>query len=217
MIIQAGIRRMVQDGEDIFYYITLTNENYPQPVLPPADREGILRGLYRYAGGADATVQLLGSGAILNEASQARELLRERYGIAAAVWSATSYKALYADACQTQRWNRLHPAETPRTPYLLQCLGATAGPVIAASDYVRALPGCIGAWLGSRLTTLGTDGFGRSDGRAALRRFFGVDAAAIAYTALTALAASGGFDKGRLVEAADALGIDRDAPAPETC
>jgi pyruvate dehydrogenase E1 component len=216
-IIQDGLRRMVEVGEDVFYYITLLNENVPQAAMPAAAREGILRGLYRYAGDAGAAVQLLGSGAMLYEALKAQQVLRERYRIEAAVWSATSYKALYQDACRTDRWNRLHPDQPAQRPYLLQCLDGTTGPIVAASDYVRALPETIGRWLGPRLHTLGTDGFGRSDGRPALRRFFGVDAGSIAYTALVALATAGGFDQARLAEAAADLDVNREAPDPETC
>jgi pyruvate dehydrogenase E1 component len=216
VIVQDGVRRMYEAGEDVFYYITLLNENVPQAAMPPGVREGILRGLYRCAGGDGAAVQLLGSGAMLYEALKARQVLAERYGIEAAVWSATSYKALYHDACRANRWNRLHPDQPARQPYLLQCLGGTAGPVVAASDYVRALPGSIGRWLGPRLQILGTDGFGRSDGRPALRRFFGVDAGTIAHAALAALAAGGALDGARLAEAAATLDVDREAADPET-
>ncbi|MBN2449109.1 MAG: pyruvate dehydrogenase (acetyl-transferring), homodimeric type, partial [Lentisphaeria bacterium] len=200
--------------EDVFYYITLGNENYPQPALPDHARDGIVRGLYRLEGDETADVQLLGSGAILRSAIQARKQLEDSFGIRAAVWSVTSYGELYRDACRTERWNRLHPGKEPRVPYLRHCLGPTRGPIVAATDYVRALPASVAPWLESRLQALGTDGFGRSDGREALRRFFGVDASSMVFAALTALAARGAFEPGRLEEAAEVLAVDRDPRDP---
>ncbi|OGV61998.1 MAG: pyruvate dehydrogenase (acetyl-transferring), homodimeric type [Lentisphaerae bacterium RIFOXYC12_FULL_60_16] len=214
-IIRDGLQRMFRDGEDIFYYLTVMNENYPQPPMPDGCTEGILRGLYGVApADGDPQVHLLGSGAILREALAARTLLADSFGIRASVWSATSYKTLHDDACDVERWNRLHPHESPRIAHLAACLGTDNVPVVAATDYVRAVPDSVGRWLGSRFTTLGTDGFGRSDGRAALRDFFEVDAKHITFAALSSLAASGHFDSGSLEKAADQLGIDRNRDNP---
>jgi pyruvate dehydrogenase E1 component len=217
VIIQDGIRRMYEEDEDVFYYITLMNDNYAMPQMPEGAREGILKGLYRFQGNpADADVQLIGSGAILPEALKAADLLGESYGVTAAVWSATSYKELHYDAMSVERWNRNHSGEKTRVPYVTQVLSEASGPVVAASDYVRALPETIARHVPNRFTTLGTDGFGRSDGRPALRRFFEVDAANIAFTALVALAEEGRFDKERLKGAARDLEIDTEAADPVT-
>ena len=152
---------------------------------------------------------------MVRESLKAGKILAERYGITAAVWSATSYKTLYRDVCSVERHNRIHPGAPPQETYLHRCLGPTQGPIVAASDYVRALPNCVSREFGARWQTLGTDGFGRSDGRLALRRFFGVDAAAIAYAALQGLAREGHVETQRLVTAAEELGIDRDERDPE--
>ncbi len=214
VIIQDGLRRMYEEGEEIFYYITLMNDNYAMPKMPEGDRDGILKGLYCFAGEPAASdVQLLGSGAILPEVVAAAARL-EAYGVRAAVWSATSYKELHLDAVASERWNRNHPGEPPRVAYLEQCLRGAGGPVVAACDYVRALPESIARWVPARYVTLGTDGFGRSDGRPALRRFFEVDAANIAYTALWTLAGEGTFESAKLAAAARDLDIDVDAPDP---
>ena len=187
VIIEDGLRRMYAQGEDIFYYITLMNENYAQPRMPDGARDGILRGLHRVraADGAAPAVRLLGSGAILNEALKAADLLQAK-GLGADVWSATSYKQLHRDGEDADRWNRLHPDQPARQPYVAQCLAGDA-PVIAASDYVKALPESVARWVPAWFTTLGTDGFGRSDGRPALRDFFEVDARHIAFAALASL------------------------------
>ena len=192
VIIRDGLRRMYADGEDVFYYLTVMNENYAQPRMPDGAHEGILKGLHRVAGaaGTGAPVRLLGSGAILNEALAARALL-EGAGVAAEVWSATSYKELHRNALETERWNRLHPGEPPRTPYVAECLAPDGGPVVAACDYVKAVPASVSRWMPVACTVLGTDGYGRSDGREALRDFFEVDARHIAQAALAALAAEG--------------------------
>ena len=216
VIVQDGLRRMVQAGEDVFYYITLLNENYPQPVMPDGAREGILRGLYRVRAVPGAVLQLLGSGAILTEALRAADLLRDAFGIAADVWSVTSYKSLYAEACAVERWNRFHPGPAPRRPYITACLEPISGPVVAACDYVRALPECVGQWVPGRYVTLGTDGFGRSDGRAALRDFFEVDARHIAYAAMAALRTQGVLAEKQLAEAAVKWQIDRERADPVT-
>lgn len=192
VIIRDGIRRMYAEQESVFFYLTVMNENYVMPAMPKGAEEGILKGLYRFSSpemkNAKAQVQLLGSGAILNEAVKAQKLLAEKYGVAADVWSATSYRELYREAHATARWNLLHPGEAPRHSHIEQCLAEAPGPVVAASDYVKALPDSLARWLPRRVVSLGTDGFGRSEGRAALRDFFEVDARFITLGALAALA-----------------------------
>ncbi|HEX5758699.1 MAG TPA: pyruvate dehydrogenase (acetyl-transferring), homodimeric type, partial [Thermoanaerobaculia bacterium] len=191
-IVRAGLERMYVRREDVFYYITLTNENYPMPAKPEGADEGILKGLYRFRAAEAAEgrprVQLFGSGSLLNEALRAQEILAERYGVAADVWSATSYKELRRDALEAERWNFLHPEAAPRRSYLETVLDGVEGPIVAVSDYMRSVPDQIARWLPGRFFALGTDGFGRSDTRAALRRFFEVDAESVAVAALHRLA-----------------------------
>jgi len=191
VIIQEGIRRMYAEGESIFYYLTLMNEPYLMPAMPEGVAEGILKGMYRLKAAenkkAQLRAQLFGSGAILNEALKAQELLQEKYGIAADVWSITSYKELYRNGHEVERWNRLHPLEPPRVPYVTSCLQDAPGVCVAASDYVKALPDSISRWFPRPLVSLGTDGFGRSDSRRALRDFFEVDARHITLATLAAL------------------------------
>src|SRR5207248_6373067 len=167
VIIQDGIRRMYQEREDLFYYITIYNEDYPMPEMPQGCREGILKGIYKYnaASGAKATIQLFGSGAILNEAVRAQGILAEKYGLASDVWSVTSYNELRRDALGVERWNRLHPDQPRRTPYIVQALKDAKGPIVAATDYMKVIPDQVAPWLPGRMETLGTDGFGRSDNR----------------------------------------------------
>ncbi len=222
VIVRDGLERMYRRGEDIFYYVTLYNEDYPMPPMPAGVEDGILRGLYRFrAGGAPAAggsgelrVQLFGSGVILREALRAQELLAERFGVAADVWSATSYQQLRNEALSVERWNRLHPLDTPRVPYVTRVLEGAAGPVIAASDFMKAVPDMVARWVPGSFTPLGTDGFGRSDTRAALRRFFEVDAEHIAFAALAALAREGKVKPEVVAGAIQALGIDPEAPEP---
>jgi pyruvate dehydrogenase E1 component len=219
VIIQDGIRRMYELGEDHFYYLTVCNENYAHPPMPEDDiHEGIIRGLYRYksADTGPAKVTLFGSGPILNEATRAQAILAEKYGVAADVWSVTSYNELRRDALAVERWNRLHPAEAQKTPYLLNALGDVDMPIIAASDYMKIVPDQIAPWLPGRLTSLGTDGFGRSENREHLRRFFEVDAASIASAALASLARWGRFDPKRAQEAVRELGLDPESADPVT-
>jgi pyruvate dehydrogenase E1 component len=179
VIIQDGIKRMYVDREDIFYYITVMNETYLQPPMPKGAREGILKGMYKFKDSpnkeAKLHAQLFGSGTILNEVLKAQEVLGEKYGVAADVWSVTSYKELYRDGLDKERWNMLHPSEIKRVPYLTQCVKDAPGVFVAASDYVMALPDSISQWLPRPLVSLGTDGFGRSASRKALRDFFEVD------------------------------------------
>mgnify|MGYP005850071403 CR=1 FL=1 len=224
VIIEDGIHRMFVKGEDIFYYLTVYNESYDMPAMPAGCRDGILRGLYPFrtvAGQAGKpVVQLLGSGVILNKVLEAQKLLAEKYGIGSTVYSATSYKELRRDAMETERWNRLHPAQPARKSYVETVLAGTPGPVVAASDYQRALPEQIAPYLtdgkGPRMLALGTDGFGRSETRPMLRRFFEVDAEHVTVAALHALAKRGEVDKAVVAQAIKDLGINPDAPAPWT-
>jgi pyruvate dehydrogenase E1 component len=178
-IIQDGIRRMYVNQEDIFYYITVMNEPYSHPAMPEGAKEGILKGMYKFKAaddpGSELRAQLFGSGAILNEVLRAQEVLSEHYGVAADVWSVTSFKELYRDGLDKERWNMLHPSEIKRVPYITECVKEAPGVFVAASDYVMALPDSISQWLPRPLVTLGTDGYGRSGSRKALRNFFEVD------------------------------------------
>ncbi len=216
VIIEDGIRRMYKDGESIFYYITVMNEQYEMLPMPEGSREGILKGMYKLRPAskkAKLRAQLLGSGAILNEALKAQQML-EGYGVAADVWSVTSYQELYRDGHAAERWNRLHPAETPRVPYVTQCLSGTEGVIVAASDYVKVLPDSIDRWMPRRLTSLGTDGFGRSEGRTALRDFFEVDARFITVATLGALMQDGKVEAAVVQKAIVDLGINPEKPNP---
>ena len=196
IIIQDGIKRMYVDGESIFYYLTVGNEPLPMPEMPePAGiREGILKGLYRYKASekkdAKLRAQLLGSGTIMFEVLKAQAILEKDYGVAADVWSVTSYKEFYREANDCARWNMLHPTQKPKVPYVTQTLkdAPGPGPFIAASDYMKVLPESIAQWVPGKLVSLGTDGFGRSENRASLRDFFEVDAKHIVLATLHALA-----------------------------
>ena len=194
IIIQDGIKRMYIDQESIFYYLTVTNEPLPMPEMPRDGniREGVLKGLYRFKASAktDAKLraQVLGSGTIMFEVLKAQKILEEKYGVAADVWSVTSYKELYRDANDCERWNLLHPAEGARVPYVTRLLKDAQGPFIAASDYMKVLPESLAKWVPGQLVSLGTDGFGRSESRTALRDFFEVDAKHIVLATLGALA-----------------------------
>ena len=218
VIIEDGIRRMYKNGESIFYYITVMNEQYEMLPMPNGAREGILKGMYLLRPSpqkkAKARAQLLGSGAILNEALKAQQILEEKYSVSADVWSVTSYQELYREGHATERWNRLHPGEKPRVPYVTQCLTGTDGVIIAASDYVKALPDAIDRWAGRRITSLGTDGFGRSEGRSSLRDFFEVDAKHIVLATLVDLARDGKVEAGVPQKAVKDLGINPDKPNP---
>jgi len=218
VIIEDGIRRMYVEGESVFYYLTVENEPYPMPAMPEGIREGILKGLYRVRAASGSGVhraQLLASGAILREAFEAQTLL-DRYDVAADVWSVTSYAQLYRDGHACQRWNLLHPVEPPRIAYVRQCLGDEPGVVVAATDYLKALPDSLSQWLTTPLVSLGTDGFGRSDTRAALREFFEVDARFIAVATLSALARDGAIEPEVVASAISDLGIDPEKLDPAT-
>ena len=218
VIIQEGLRRMMGEQEDIFYYLTLMNENYPHPAMPEDSREGILRGLYllRPSSAEGPRVQLLGSGTILNEVLAAASLLEEDFGVAADVWSVTSFTELRRDGIEIERWNMLHPQSEPRRSYVAEQLGGHKGPVIASTDYMRAFADQIRQWVPGRYRVLGTDGYGRSDFRAALRRFFEVDRHYVAVAALRELADEGVVDPARVQEAIERYEIDPEAPLPTT-
>ncbi len=220
-IIQDGLKRMYTEGEDIFYYITVMNENYAQPAKPEGADEGILKGIYKLgsvepvkASKNTPRVRLLGSGTILNEVRKAADMLAEDYGVASDIFSVTSYKELYKDAQETERWNVLHPDAKERKPYVQECLGEGGTPIVAASDYVKALTESVGRWLPGRVVSLGTDGFGRSDGRAALRNFFEVDARHVALAALSVLGREGKIDAKLAVKARDAFKINPEKHNP---
>ncbi|HET6844460.1 MAG TPA: pyruvate dehydrogenase (acetyl-transferring), homodimeric type [Candidatus Angelobacter sp.] len=216
VIVQDGIRRMYQNGEDLFYYLTIYNEDYAMPEIPKGCEEGILRGIYKFqqAASGKASVQLFGSGPILNEALRAQTILAEKYGVQSDVWSVTSYNQLRRDALEIERWNRLHPAEPAKKPYILTALGNAKGPIIAATDFMKVVPDQLAPWLGERLTSLGTDGFGRSDNREYLRKHFEVNAESIAAAALSRLARDGKFDPQRAQAAIKELEINTEKGDP---
>ncbi|MCB9384564.1 MAG: pyruvate dehydrogenase (acetyl-transferring), homodimeric type [Bryobacterales bacterium] len=218
IIVQDGIRRMYQEMEDVFYYLTLENDNYVHPEMPEGVEEGILKGCYRFkaAEKGDAKVHLWGSGAIFPEALKAQQILAEKYKIAADLWSVTSYGQLRRDAQEADRWNRLHPTEDERKPYVVELFGEGDQPIIAASDYMKVLPDGLTPYLPGRITALGTDGFGRSESREMLRKHFEVSAEAIVAAALSRLARQGKFDKRKIKKAFAELGIDTEAQNPAT-
>ncbi len=217
VIIRDGLKRMYVDGEDLFYYITVHNENYPMPSMPEGAEPGILKGLYKFQAGASGKkhkTHLFGSGAILREALEAQKILAERYDVSADVWSATNYKRLRSEALEAQRWNRLHPAETPKRSYLEDLLAGEKGVFVAVSDNMKIVPDQIAPWVPGGLTTLGTDGFGRSDTRPALRRFFEVDAELTVIATLDALRRRGQLDAGTVARAIKDLGVDPEKAHP---
>jgi len=221
VIIQDGLRRMYQEQEDVFYYITVMNENYAQPAMPDGAEEGILKGMYLLSSAKgkknQPRVQLMGSGTILREVIAGAELLEKDFGIVADIWSVTSFNLLRRDGLDVARWNMLHPDAPQRTTYAESCLKGHDGPVIAATDYMKVFADQIRAFLPQReFVALGTDGFGRSDRRAALRSFFEVDRYYVAVAALHALAAEGKVERARVAEAIAKYGIDPDKPNPVT-
>ncbi len=215
IIVQDGIKRMYELNEDRFYYITIGNDDYAHPPLPTEDiAEGVLKGIYRLRTAEAAHAVLLGSGAILNEVLEASQILLDRYGVSTDVYSVTSYNELRRDLLETERWNRLHPTELPRTGYLQTVLGGSDLPIIAASDYMKIVPDQIAPWLPGRLVSLGTDGFGRSDNREQLRRHFEVDAENVVAATLSRLARDGKFDPARAAAAIQELGLNPERPEP---
>jgi pyruvate dehydrogenase E1 component len=218
VIVQDGLRRMVEEQENVFYYVTCMNENYAQPAMPPGVQEGILKGMYllHIGGRGKVRANLLGSGAILREVLAAAEILEQEFGVPADVFSVTSFAELRREALDVERWNLLHPGETPRVPYVRQCLGGHPGPFVAATDYMRTVPDQVRQWVPGRYQVLGTDGYGRSDSRAALRGFFEVDRRWIALAALKALADDGMLDVATVASAIARFHIDPDKPNPVT-
>lgn len=222
VIIQDGIRRMYKEGESIFYYLTVGNENYPMPPMPTGEnvKEGILKGMYKFKASehqeAPLRAQLFGSGAIMNQVLKAQQLLEERYNIAADIWSVTSYKQLRMDALLTQRWNMLHPTEEARVPYVTQCLANEPGVLVAASDYMKSLPDSLRPWLPKPIFSLGTDGFGRSENRQSLRDFFEVDYRYVTLATLKSLADEGQINPDVLNGAMEELEINPNKPNPMT-
>jgi pyruvate dehydrogenase E1 component len=218
VIIQDGIRRMYVDQESIFYYLTVMNEQYAMPEMPEGAREGILKGLYRFRVSSlpksRARAQLFGSGAILPEVIKAQEILEQKYNVGADVWSVTSYSELYRDGHACERWNLLHPGGPERVPYVTQALKDAPGVLVAASDYVKALPDSIDKWLPRPLTTLGTDGFGRSESRASLREFFEVDYRYVIIATLHALAKDGTIEMSVVQQALKTHNINPEKPNP---
>jgi pyruvate dehydrogenase E1 component len=222
VIIREGIRRMYEAQEDVFYYLTVTNQNYPMPPMPEGEGvvEGVLQGLYRFRPTAHPQAklraQLFGSGAIMNEVLEAQRLLAERYDVAADVWSVTSYKELRRNGLEVERWNILHPADPPQVPYLTRCLADAPGVYVAASDYMKALPDSVARWFPKTPVSLGTEGFGRSDGRRALRDFFEVDARFITLATLRALAREGQLAASVVQQALRELDVNPDKINPMT-
>jgi pyruvate dehydrogenase E1 component len=219
VIIQDGLRRMLAEQEDVFFYITLLNENYRHPPMPEGAQEGILRGMYLLRSSSRESgprVHLLGSGSILNEVLAAGELLESDFGVVADVWSVTSFTELRRDGIEAERWNMLHPLEEARRAYVTEQLEGRGCPVVASTDYIRTFADQIRQWVPGRYRVLGTDGFGRSDFRRALRRFFEVDRHYVAVAALKELADSGEIEADRVKEAIDRYEIDADAAMPTT-
>jgi pyruvate dehydrogenase E1 component len=216
VIIQDGMRRMYENGENVFYYLTMYNEDYAMPPMPEGVTEGILRGMYKLkaASSGEAIAQLFGSGPILNEVLRAQEILATKYNVQTDVWSVTSYNELRRDALAVERWNRLHPAEPERKSYLQQALEKSNGPIIAASDYMKVVPDQLAPWLPTRLVSLGTDGFGRSDNREHLRRHFEVNAESIVGATLSKLARDGKLKPKVAQKALAELGLDPEAVDP---
>jgi pyruvate dehydrogenase E1 component len=224
VIVQDGLRRMYDEQEDVYYYITTLNENYPHPEMPDGCAEGIRKGMYRFRAADDSgkagkdggnVVQLLGSGAILNEVIAAADLLAERFDVAADVWSVTSFNELRKEAVAVNRRNRLKPEEASEVPYISRQLMDRPGPVVAATDYVRAYADQVRAFVPQRdYLVLGTDGFGRSDTRENLRRYFEVDRYHVAYAAMAGLYQREEISRSELFAAREKLGIDPDKPLP---
>jgi pyruvate dehydrogenase E1 component len=218
VIIQDGLRRMCVEQESVFYYITVMNENYAHPALPAGAEAGILRGMYplRTGGKGKVRVQLLGSGTILREVLAAADLLQEKFSIPADVWSVTSFSELRRDALDVERWNARHPGAKPRKAYVTECFADRNGPFVAATDYMKLVSDQIRQWVPGRFVALGTDGFGRSDGREALRHHFEVDRKSVVVAALKALVDEGSIDPSTVVKAMTDLGVDPDKPNPVT-
>jgi pyruvate dehydrogenase E1 component len=233
VIVADGLRRMYAEGEDIFYYLALYNENYAMPAMPAGVEDGILKGLYKFKPGPHpqsfshrmgeggrrpgegSKAHIFGSGPLINSALKAQEILAERYGVSADVWSATSYKLLRTDALRCKRWNMLHPTQPPKKSYVETLLAKEQGVFVAVSDYMRLVPDQIAPWVPGGLMTLGTDGFGRSDTRARLRRFFEVDAESTVIATLYALAEKGLLERNVVTRAIKDLGVNPEKIQPQ--
>ncbi|MEP6662884.1 MAG: pyruvate dehydrogenase (acetyl-transferring), homodimeric type, partial [Verrucomicrobiota bacterium] len=218
VIVHDGLKRMYEQGEEIFYYVTLYNEDYQMPAMPEGVEEGILKGLYKFKSGDNNKkhkAQIFGSGAIIRSALKAQEILAERYDVSADVWSATNYKSLRNDALKTERWNMLHPTAPMKKSYVETLLEKETGPFIAVSDCMKIVPEQIARWVPGGMTILGTDGFGRSDTRANLRRFFEVDAESAVIATLWALAKEGTIEKQIVASAISDLGVNPEKLFPE--
>jgi pyruvate dehydrogenase E1 component len=216
-IVCDGMRRMFEEGGEILYYLCLYNENYPQPPMPEGCADGIIKGLYKFKpgpGGKKHRAHLLGSGSIIRCALRAQEILADRYDVSADVWSATSYKNLRNEALLAERWNMLHPTQPARKPFVQQLLEKETGPFLAVSDYMKIVPDQIAKWVPGGLTTLGTDGFGRSETRANLRRFFEIDAECAVLGVLHALALRGAISRQSVARAIEDLKIDPEKGFP---
>jgi pyruvate dehydrogenase E1 component len=208
----------MKDQEDVYFYITLMNENYPHPAMPTGAEDSIRRGMYLFREGTKKRdrfgVQLLGSGTILREVIAGAELLERDFGVAADIWSCPSFTELRRDGMAAERWNLLHPAQAPRQSYVTECLAGRKGPVIASTDYMRAFAEQIRPYISGRFVCLGTDGFGRSDYRKALRKYFEVDRHYVAVAALKALADDGALPVQKVAEAIAKYGIDTERAPP---
>ncbi|HEV2667432.1 MAG TPA: pyruvate dehydrogenase (acetyl-transferring), homodimeric type, partial [Blastocatellia bacterium] len=218
VIVQDGMRRMYQAGENILYYLTLYNENYAMPAMPAGAEQGILKGLYKFKAGPEGKkhkAQIFGSGPLIRSALAAQEVLAERYDVSADVWSVTSYKHLRTDALNAQRWNMLHPADKAKKSYLETALEKEQGVFVAVSDYMKAVPEQIAPWVPGGLTVLGTDGFGRSDTRQNLRRFFEVDTESTVLATLHALSQKGKVAKQAVQQAIKDLKLDPEKAYPQ--
>jgi pyruvate dehydrogenase E1 component len=221
VIIHDGLRRMVEKQEDVFYYITLMNENYSHPGLKPGQEEDILKGLYLLQEGGKESrhrVQLMGSGTILREVIAAGELLRNDWGIESDVWSAPSFNLLARDGAAVERWNLLHPSEPPQLAHITKCLAGTSGPIVVSTDYMRIFAEQVRAYIpnGRTYKVLGTDGFGRSDTRVKLREFFEVNRYFVVISALKALSDEGVLSAGVVTQAIEKYGINPKKPNPVT-
>jgi pyruvate dehydrogenase E1 component len=221
VIIQDGLRRMYQEQEDVYYYITVMNENYSHPEMPKGAEQGILKGMYLFREGSEKgeknsnlRIQLLGSGTILREVIAAADILIEEYGIISDIWSVTSFNELRREALEASRWNMLHPAEQPKQSYVRSCLEKREGPVVAATDYMKIFADQIREFVPGNYKVLGTDGFGRSDTREKLRQFFEVDRYYVTVASLKALAEDGKISSEKVVEAINKYNIDPDKPNP---
>jgi pyruvate dehydrogenase E1 component len=218
VVVKDGMKRMVTDGEDVIFYVTVYNEAYRQPPMPEGvEEQEILNGLYLFKEGADGgthRAQIIGSGVLMNEALRAQQILADEWEVAADVWSAPSFQQLRTEALEVERWNRLHPEEARKQPYVTKRLENREGPVVAVSDEMKAVPDQIARWVPAPFVPLGTDGFGRSDTREALRRFFEVDAEHVVVATLAALAEFGDLKPESVTEAIHRYGIDPERVSP---